>query len=62
MELRICHLFPDILNLYGDRGNVTCMKQRLNWRGIDVSVEGISIGQRLRAADYDLFFIGGGQD
>ena len=62
MELRICHLFPDILNLYGDRGNVTCMRKRLNWRGIDVSVEGVSIGQRLRAADYDLFFIGGGQD
>ena len=62
MELRICHLFPDILNLYGDRGNVTCMKRRLNWRGIEVSVEGISIGRRLRAADYDLFFIGGGQD
>ncbi len=62
MELRICHLFPDILNLYGDRGNVTCMQKRLNWRGIDVSVEGISIGQKLHAADYDLFFIGGGQD
>ena len=62
MELRICHLFPDILNLYGDRGNVTCMKQRLSWRGIDVSVEEVSIGQQLRATDYDLFFIGGGQD
>ena len=62
MELRICHLFPDILNLYGDRGNVTCMKKRMNWRGVDVSVEGISIGQTLKASDYDLFFIGGGQD
>lgn len=62
MELKICHLFPDVLNLYGDRGNVTCMQKRLNWRGIDVSVEGISIGRKLRASDYDLFFIGGGQD
>lgn len=62
MELKICHLFPDILNLYGDRGNVICMRNRLNWRGIDVSVEGVSIGQKLRASDYDLFFIGGGQD
>ncbi len=62
MELKICHLFPDVLNLYGDRGNVVCMQKRLNWRGIDVSVEGISIGQRLKALDYDLFFIGGGQD
>ena len=62
MELKICHLFPDVLNLYGDRGNVVCMQKRLNWRGIDVSVTGVSIGQKLKASDYDLFFIGGGQD
>ena len=62
MELKICHLFPDILNLYGDRGNVLCMRRRLGWRGIDVSVSEVSIGTALRASDYDLFFIGGGQD
>ena len=62
MELKICHLYPDVLNLYGDRGNVTCLQKRLTWRGISVSVEGVSIGQPLRASDYDLFFIGGGQD
>ncbi len=38
------------------------MSQRLRWRGIDVQTTGISIGTPLRAADYDLFFIGGGQD
>lgn len=62
MELKICHLYPDVLNLYGDRGNVICMEKRLQWRGIEVSTTGISIGQPLHAADYDLFFIGGGQD
>lgn len=62
MELNICHLYPDILNLYGDRGNVACLKKRLAWRGIDCNVDGISIGQKLEAAKYDLFFIGGGQD
>ena len=62
MELKICHLYPDILNLYGDRGNVMCLQRRLQWRGIDVSVQGVSIGEKLSAADYDLFFIGGGQD
>ncbi len=62
MELKICHLYPDILNLYGDRGNVICMEQRLRWRGIDVVSTGVSIGEPLHAADYDLFFIGGGQD
>ena len=62
MELKICHLFPDILNLYGDRGNVVCMRRRLGWRGIGVSVSEVSIGTALKASDYDLFFIGGGQD
>ena len=62
MELKICHLYPDILNLYGDRGNILCMQKRLEWRGIDVTVTGVSIGQALKAADYDLLFVGGGQD
>jgi len=62
MELKICHLYPDILNLYGDRGNILCMERRLRWRGVEVSTDQISIGEPLRAADYDLFFIGGGQD
>ena len=44
MELNICHLYPDILNLYGDRGNVTCLQKRLEWRGFDCNVEGVSIG------------------
>ena len=34
MELRVCHLYPDVLNLYGDRGNILCMRRRLEWRGI----------------------------
>lgn len=62
MELKICHLYPDVLNLYGDGGNVICMRQRLQWRGIDAIVDRCCIGDSLRAADYDLFFIGGGQD
>ena len=62
MELKICHLYPDVLNLYGDGGNVICMRQRLQWRGIDAVVGRCCIGDSLHAADYDLFFIGGGQD
>ena len=62
MELKICHLYPDVLNLYGDGGNVICMRQRLQWRGIDAIVDRCCIGDSLRSADYDLFFIGGGQD
>ncbi len=62
MELKICHLYPDVLNLYGDRGNIICMEQRLRWRGISAETVGVPIGECLRAADFDLFFIGGGQD
>ena len=62
MELNICHLYPDILNLYGDRGNIITMKRRMEERGIKVNVEGCSIGETLDANRYDIFFIGGGQD
>ncbi len=62
MELAICHLYPEALNLYGDRGNILCMKKRLEWRGIDVTVDGCDIGEKRDLTKYDLFFIGGGQD
>ena len=61
-QLKICHLYPDILNLYGDRGNIICMEKRMQWRGIETEVTGISVGDKLNYEDYDIFFIGGGQD
>ena len=62
MELKICHLYPDVLNLYGDGGNIICMQQRLHWRGIRSEVSRVMIGDSLSLADYDLLFVGGGQD
>lgn len=62
MELKICHMYPDVLNLYGDRGNVMCMTRRLAWRGIDASVTKLPIGRGGSLAGYDIVFIGGGQD
>lgn len=62
MELNICHLYPDVLNLYGDRGNVMCMKNRLEWRGIDVKISRLGLGSPVSLGGYDLVFIGGGQD
>ena len=62
MELKICHMYPDVLNLYGDRGNVLCMTRRLKWRGIDASVTKLPIGDSRSLAGFDLVFIGGGQD
>ena len=62
MELNICHLYPEVLNLYGDRGNIRCMKKRLEWRGIKAHVDELKIGEHRDLTAYDLFFIGGGQD
>lgn len=62
MKLKICHLYPDVLNLYGDGGNIICIQQRLLWRGIESEVQRCQIGDRLDLSDCDLVFIGGGQD
>ena len=62
MELKICHMYPDVLNLYGDRGNVICMKSRLERRGIGCAVTRLPIGSAASLAGFDLVFIGGGQD
>jgi len=62
MKLNICHLYPDVLNLYGDTGNILCLKRRLEWRGIDTEVTALPIGANADFTRFDLFFIGGGQD
>ncbi len=62
MELKICHLYPDVLNLYGDGGNILCMQKRLLWRGIGAEVTRLGLGSPASLAGYDLVFIGGGQD
>ncbi|MBQ6272990.1 MAG: glutamine amidotransferase [Oscillospiraceae bacterium] len=62
MELKICHMYPDVLNLYGDRGNMICLRQRLAWRGIETQITRLPIGSEARLSDFDLVFIGGGQD
>lgn len=62
MELNIYHLYPDVLNLYGDRGNVLCMQRRLEWRGMQANIVNVPLGTKLDAKNCDLIFIGGGQD
>lgn len=62
MEIRICHLYYDILNLYGDNGNILSMKNRLEWRGIHCEVDKVSFGEVDTNKEYDIIFIGGGQD
>ena len=62
MDLRICHLYGDLMSIYGDRGNVLTLRRRAEWRGIDTTVETVSAGDRLDPERFDLYFFGGGQD
>ncbi|WP_112434054.1 type 1 glutamine amidotransferase [Thermogemmatispora tikiterensis] len=62
MTLTLGHLYPDQLNLYGDRGNILTLKRRCELRGIELRVVGLGIGDALAPDEYDLLFIGGGQD
>ena len=61
-ELRICHMYPDLLNLYGDRGNVLSLIRRAELRGISVKLVPVSIGDDFDQNDFDIVFLGGGQD
>ena len=61
-ELRICHMYPDLLNLYGDRGNVLSLIRRAELRGIKVRLVPVSIGDDFDEDDFDIVFLGGGQD
>ena len=58
----IAHIYPDLLNLYGDGGNVRVLEQRLRWRGIPVEVRRVRHGQEIDLSQADLVFLGGGPD
>ena len=58
----IAHMFPDLLNLYGDGGNVRILSERLVWRGIPVQVKRVEHGESVDLGDVDLVFLGGGPD
>ena len=60
--LRICHLYPDLLNLYGDRGNIMVLVQRARWRGFEAIVTDVGLADPLDPESADLIFIGGGED
>lgn len=62
MELNICHLYPDLLNVYGDVGNILILKHRAEARGIKVNVINISLNDKFDAGNTDILFFGGGQD
>lgn len=60
LKISVAHLYPELLNLYGDMGNIITLKKRCEWRGIAFEYEKVSVGDDLK--EHDLYFIGGGQD
>ena len=62
MKIRIGHLFPDLLNLYGDRGNIQCLLKRCHWRGIEAECQAFMIDDPIDLTDLDILLLGGGSD
>ena len=61
-KIKLYHLYPDAMNLYGDLGNVLTLKKRCEWRDIDFEVVNVKIGTEVDFKDADIIFMGGGQD
>ncbi len=60
--LVIAHMFPDLLNLYGDGGNVRILTRRLEWRNLPYDLRRIAYGDNIDFSEVDLVFLGGGPD
>jgi lipid II isoglutaminyl synthase (glutamine-hydrolysing) len=62
MKLRVCSLYPELMNIYADRGNMQLLRARCEWRGIGFELAGATLGDSVDPDVHDLFYIGGGQD
>jgi CobQ-like glutamine amidotransferase family enzyme len=62
VRIVVGHLYPDYLNIYADRGNIAVLARRAAWRGHELDVRTVSVGQAVEPGEHDLLYIGGGQD
>lgn len=62
MKLTIGHLYPDLLNLYGDRGNIQCLMKRCQWRGIEAETKAFELNDKIDFSGLDIVLLGGGSD
>jgi len=60
--LRVCALYPDLMNIYADRGNLLVLERRCAWRGIGFELTPCGLGEPLDGSAHDLYYLGGGQD
>jgi lipid II isoglutaminyl synthase (glutamine-hydrolysing) len=61
-KIVVGHLYPDYLNIYADRGNIAVLERRSAWRGIGFDYRTIGLGEQANPDEYDLYYVGGGQD
>jgi lipid II isoglutaminyl synthase (glutamine-hydrolysing) len=62
VRIRVGHLYPDYLNIYADRGNIAVLERRAAWRGHELAVDALGVGERVEPGAHDLLYVGGGQD
>lgn len=62
VKLRVCSLYPELMNMYADRGNLMVLRDRCQWRGIGFELTSAGMGDELAGASHDLYYLGGGQD
>ena len=62
MKIVVGHLYPDYLNIYADRGNIAVLSRRAAWRGHELEVHPVSVGDQVIPGEHDLLYVGGGQD
>jgi len=62
MKLTLYHLYPDLLDLYGDRGNVMAIEARCRWRNIQLEIKRVGLGDPIDFSQADILFLGGGSD
>jgi lipid II isoglutaminyl synthase (glutamine-hydrolysing) len=60
--LRVCALYPDLMNIYADRGNLFVLRRRCEWRGIGFELSASGLGEPLDGRAHDIYYLGGGQD
>jgi CobQ-like glutamine amidotransferase family enzyme len=60
--LRVCALYPDLMNIYADRGNMLMLERRCRWRGLGFELTSAGLGEAVDPDAHDLFYLGGGQD
>jgi lipid II isoglutaminyl synthase (glutamine-hydrolysing) len=62
VRIVVGHLYPDYLNIYADRGNIAVLTRRAAWRGHELEVRAVGVGEAIELGAHDLLYIGGGQD